>query len=67
MEREAELENFMQTYNIQTTKKKRKKLLEMPEASFRVFTIGVEIAHCCKVRNLSVLLLKKMINIFVRS
>ncbi len=49
MDREAELENFMQTYNIQTTKKKRKKLLEMPEASFRVFTIGVEIAHCCKV------------------
>ena len=51
MNREEELERFIQEYSLPITKKKRRKLLELSDHAFFVFQVGIEIAVCCKVSN----------------
>ncbi len=56
VEREKDLEDFIERYKLRMNKKRRRQLVEesTPE-QYESYKIGLEVSFCCKVRSLSIL------------
>jgi hypothetical protein len=52
-ERIVEVEAFLDSQGVKVNRRKKKLLASLPNGSYETYKLGVIIANCCKVNNIS--------------